>query len=177
VPVSLTRYQQGQRRAAELVELLGDLHALYSELHEVVSRRLQAIRRNDHDVMQSCQARERFLSEKLAERDGLRKQLVRLIAQALDLPEEPLPTLSQVADAVGEPRAGALRVWATRLRELVERLESAQQIATLVTQEMLRHLDHLQDAVRQAATRDCGTYNAAGRRTAKPLDAVLDAVG
>ncbi len=175
--VSLTRYQQAQRRSGELVQLLSELHALYTELYEVVTRKLQAIRRNDTTGMQSCQAREQFLTDRLTERNGLRQQLVQLIAQAMDLPAEPLPTLSRLADAVGEPTAGALRVWAVRLRELVLQLEQAQQVATLVSQEMLRHFTHLREAMRQAASQDAGTYNAAGRRTDQAVDGVLDAVG
>jgi hypothetical protein len=177
VAVSLTRYQQAQRRAGELTQLLSELHTLYGELHEVVTRKLQAIRQNDTSAMQSCQAREKFLTERLSERDGLRKQLTRLIAHALELPAEPAPTLSQLADALGEPAAGALRVWAVRLRERVGPLEKVQQVAKLVTQEMLRHFGHLHEAMRLAASRDAGVYDAAGQRRATAVDAVLDAVG
>lgn len=167
-----------QSRCGELVVLLGDLKELHEQLLGVIQQKLAAMRRADTDGINSCVAREKFLSERIRQREGLRQQLVQLIARALDVPSESAQEMSvaQVAEHLPEPRRGQLLTLSTATREILETLNEANRVAALVTSEMLKHFREVYSAIARTGG-SVGTYSAGGERMQGRSVQVFEAVG
>ena len=76
-------YQIVLSRADTLIRLMNDLISIHSEMITHMHRKLDAIKRADSDQMQSITAREMLLADRVAEREGLRKQVTKQILEGL----------------------------------------------------------------------------------------------
>lgn len=167
-----------ESRSGELIVLLGELKALHEELLEVIQQKLAAIRRADTDGLNSCLARERFLSDRILQRDGLRQQLVQLIGKALEIDPDRVRhmSLSELAEELSEPVRGQLLGLSADMRQTLLAIDSANKVAALVTDEMLKHFRQVY-AVMAQSEESAGTYTARGRRTDDRPVQVFEAVG
>ncbi|MBN1341935.1 MAG: flagellar protein FlgN [Phycisphaerae bacterium] len=167
-----------ESRSGELVTLMGDLKKLHEELLAVVQQKLAAMKRADTEALNSCLAREQFLADRIRQREGLRQQLVQIIARELGLDAERVRELSlkDLAGHFNEPRRGQLLALAASVRGVLEAIDSANRVAALVTGEMLKHFRQVYSAMAQAGG-SSGRYSAGGQlMTDRPMQ-VFEAVG
>ena len=152
------------QRAHDLVHLLDDMRQLYDELQATIRRRLEAIRRARMDDVQSCTSRESYLADRISNRDGLRRQLVRTTASGFGISPEAATTmtLSNLAERMDEPQRGRLLTASAALRGAVEALRTIHRTASVVTLEMLKHFQAITDAVARTGC-EPGVYTVGGR--------------
>lgn len=162
--------------ARDLVRLLSDLSGMHAELIMHMRGKLEAVRRADSDTIQSITARELLLAGRIKERDGLRRQMVRLIEAKLELPVTGTTRLTELAEHLAEPRRSQLLVVAAGLRERLEELQRLQATNRLVTEGMLKHLEAVL-AVMTAAGQSSEVYSPTGRRELARSANVFEAVG
>lgn len=162
----------------DLVRLLGDLAGLHAEMAALAREKLAAMRTADGERIAAITAREMPLADRLAEREGLRRQITRRIVETLGLARSRADGLrvTELADLIPEPRRSQLITAATGLRQRLEELQRLQQTNALITREMLKHLSGVMAVM-------CGGGPAAegytrGGRHAQPYTAsVFEAVG
>lgn len=165
--------------ARDLVRLLGDLSNLHGELAMHMRGKLEAIKQADAPRIQSITARETVLAQRVAEREGLRKQITGRILKSLKAPEQGPEgqsiTLTQLAERFGEPRRSQLLVAAAGLREKVTEISRMQATMSQITQHMLEHLG----AVLKVMCAGVGgeVYSRTGRRQNAGTATVFEAVG
>ncbi len=167
-----------ESRSRDLVALMCDLKELHEELLSVIGQKLAAMRRADTDALNSCLARERFLSDRIRQQEGLRQQLVRLMGQEIGLPAEAAQQLSlrDLAEELGEPRRAQLLGLAASVREVLAAIDRSNKVATLVTEEMLKHFRRVYAAMARAG-HSAGTYSSGGELTTDRPARVFEAVG
>jgi len=167
-----------ETRLNELATVLGDLRVLHEDLLATIRRKLEAARRAEVEVIQSCTAREAFLATRIRKRDDVRKQLAERIGAALGWSsgEARTASISTLVAKAGEPVRGRVLAAAVALRERAEQVEQLNRTAAMVTGTMLKHLRAVTTAMTQAGTETCG-YSAEGRRASGAPVRVFDAVG
>ena len=161
--------------ARDLVRLLSDMTGMYGELAMHMHSKLDAIRKADTDRMTSITSRELALADRLAERQGLRKQLMRLLQQALGLTAQPM-RVTLLAEHLPEPRRSQLITVATGLRKQLVSMEQLRLTSTMVTQQVLRHLEEV-FAVMTAGAPGTDLYGRSGGRQQSNGAHVFEAVG
>lgn len=162
----------------DLLRLLTELHALYSQAGALMAAKLEAIKAADTNRMAAFSAREMTLANRMVERDGLRRQLIRKLVAALELPG-PLPEpirLSDLAEHFAEPRRSALLSLSAGLQQKVREVEHLSTITRLVTQEMLAHLGEV-IKVMTAGEIGAEVYGRSGRPQPVGAAHVFEAVG
>jgi hypothetical protein len=166
------------KRVSQLAALLEDIHGLYDELHGVIQRKLEGMRRADAEAMSAASSRERFLTGRLRERDGLRKQLLEHIGSQLGLDPGAARcmTVSEVASHVGEPLAGRLSALAASIRPLMQRTAEANRVAALAGREVLGHFRRVYTTL-AASGAEPGTYSRSGRAEALHSTRVFEVTG
>jgi len=152
-----------EKRVGQLLALLEEMHQLCAELREVIGRKLAAMRRADTEAMAQAAGRERFLTERLEEREGLRKQLMELIGEQFgrDGKASRAMTISELASRVGEPLAVRLTALGGVLRQAMQQTAEANRVAALVGREMLGHFQRIY-AVMAAGGREQSGYSRLG---------------
>lgn len=165
------------RRVEQVIAMLGEMKALHDELCMVVKRKLDALRRADVDAIQSATAREDFLARRIHECDGMRKQVMELIATSMGVARSHARemTVSELADRVGEPASSRLVVLAAALRDRIRETAEANRVAALITQEMLKHFRHVYD-VMATANQQPGVYTRSGSAAPRRAVSVFEAV-
>ncbi|NLX14138.1 MAG: hypothetical protein GXY44_10870 [Phycisphaerales bacterium] len=164
--------------ARELARLMGDLLSLHGELAMHLRNKLSGARQADSAKIQSINAREKLLVERLTEREGLRRQLCRHIAGQLGWSEERQEKikLDELAAGLPEPHRSQLLTVAVGLRKTVREIERMRVTMTLVTQVMLEHLGHVL-AVMTTGVPSGEGYLRNGRRQGTNSSCVFEAVG
>jgi len=167
-----------ESRSRDLVALMCDLKKLHEELLSVIQQKLGAMRRADTDALNSCLAREQFLSDRIRQQEGLRQQLVQLIGQEIGISAEAAQHLSlrELAEELGEPRRAQLLGLAGSVREVLAAIDRSNKVATLVTEEMLKHFRRVYAAMARAGD-SAGTYSPGGELTTDRPARVFEAVG
>lgn len=162
----------------DLGRLLSDMLELHKELAMHMQNKLDAIRQADSDRMQSITAREMVLADRIAEREGLRKQIARRIVAGLGRPSAQADKMkiSELAALLAEPRRSQLLGLATGLREKIDQVEKLRITTTLITQEMLRHLGNVLSVMTSGGPRE-DIYRQTGQREQTRLPVVFEAVG
>lgn len=160
----------------QLAECLAEMRGLYEELLAVLQRKLEAMRRADTELLNSCAARERFLLQRISEAESSRKVLVTDLQVRAGVAAKRPISITQLAERIGEPGRSKLLVLADGLRRLVEQTNQVNQVAALAGKELLAHFKHVYDVMR-TAERDTGTYDVRGARAAGSAQRILDAVG
>ncbi len=167
-----------ESRSGELVTLLGELKGLHEELLRFIEQKLEAMRRADTEKLNACLSREQFLAQRIAEREGLRQQLVQLIGRAMDLTQDQTErlTVKDIADRVAEPRRGQLLGLAAGIRQTLQAIHARNQVAALVTDEMLKHFRQVYTVMAKSGP-STGRYSPAGTPATDRPRQVFEAVG
>ena len=161
--------------ARDLVRLLSELTGLYGELAMHMHDQLEAIRRADSGRIMSITARQMTLADRVAQRNGLRRQITRLLQQELALPAEAM-RVGDLAEHLPEPRRSQLITVAAGLKKQLSVMEDLRLTSTMVTQGMLKHLDEIL-SVMTAGAPGGDVYLRTGNRQASGPAHVFEAVG
>jgi hypothetical protein len=140
--------------------------------------KLDAVKRADSDAIASITSREHHLAGRATERDGLRRQITKLIVDGLGLADVDAKSLklTALAEHFTEPRRSQLLVAAAGLREKLQEIERTRVTTTLVTQEMLKHLREV-IAVMRGGGDSSDVYGRSGKTQSAGQAAVFEAVG
>lgn len=161
--------------ARDLVRLLSDMTGMYGEMAMHMHDKIEAIKKADTDRITSITAREMTLTDRLMERQGLRKQLTRLLQQELGLGAAPM-RITLIAERLPEPRRSQLLTVTAGLRKQLESMEQLRLTSTLVAQQMLKHLDEVM-SVMTAGAPGGDLYGRGGVRQQSSMAHVFEAVG
>ena len=161
--------------ARDLARLLSDMTGMYGELAMHMHDKLEAMKKADTERMTSITAREMTLTDRLAERHGLRRQIMRLLQQELGLGTAPM-RVTALADHLPEPRRSQLITVAAGLKKQLASMEHIRLTSTLVTQQMLKHLDEVL-SVMTAGAPGSDLYGRSGARQQSSVAHVFEAVG
>ena len=183
--------------ARDLIRLLRDLIGLHGELAAHMREKIEAMRRAEAGQMAAVLARESALAKRIAEREGLRRQITERLAAETNA-ETPKVRVRSVSEGPAESRKVEMAGQAVRLVDLAERLEEPKRsqllaaaaglraklaemeelrvVTTLITQEMLKHLDAVMTAM---TTADPGgeVYGRTGQKQRSGTAHVFEAVG
>jgi len=162
----------------DLVTLLSTLESLYEELGAVVRRKIEAMKRNELQIMRDLNEREHALAGKIRERDGLRRQLMDAVGAQAGWPNgaaRDIP-LAQLSARLPEPHASALRSARARLAEAAARLANANRTAAEFARAIIEHLTWVFRAAGPAGAAPV-TYSAGGSRTRRGETMIVDTVG
>ena len=164
--------------ARDLTRLLSSLTDLHAELAMHMRHKLEAIKQADSDRIESITAREMHLANRASEREGLRRQITKriLAGLALDVEAHQSIAIGALAAHFPEPRRSQLIVAAARLREKLEEIDRMRVTTSLITQEMLKHLDEVMTVMR-TGIENTGVYSPSGRRQRSGPASVFEAVG
>lgn len=164
--------------AKDLVRLLADLGGLHGEMAMHMRDKLEAVKQADSDRIQSITAREMLLADRVAEREGLRRQITARIVQGLGLDADGGQSLSlaELAECFSEPRRSQLLVSAAGVREKLHEIRRTQTTTSLITQEMLKHLGAVLDVMRSGGA-STDIYSRTGTRQQSGPASVFEAVG
>ncbi len=165
-------------RAKDLVRLLNEMTRLHEELAAAMRSKLEAIRQADSDAIQSITSRELLLANRVTEKEGLRRDLVRNILKDLGLnPEQYKSTrMTELAERFAEPGRSRILGAATGLRARIEEIDRLRLTTRLITEEMLRHMDEI-ITVMTSGVGTTGNYSRAGGRETSGRASVFEAVG
>ncbi|HSW47333.1 MAG TPA: flagellar export chaperone FlgN [Phycisphaerae bacterium] len=161
--------------ARDLVRLLSDMTGTYGELAMHMHDKLDAIRRADADRITSITARETTLADRLMERHGLRRQMMRQLQQALGLGADAM-RLTDLAEHLPEPRRSQMITVAEGLKKQLASMEQLRQTSELVSREMLTHLGEVL-TVMTSGVQGGDTYGRTGVRQSTSMARVFEAVG
>lgn len=172
------RDRTAERRVSQLVTLLEDIRRLYEELRDVMERKLVGMRHADTDVVMATARRERFLTDRIQERNGLRRQLMELIAESLGEARAAGATMSvsDVASRMHGETAEQLRALALTTRTVMLRVSDLNRIAGVVGKEMQEHFRRVQSAM-TAGLRRPGGYSRSGGIEASETLQVFETTG
>lgn len=161
------------KRVRDLVRLMDDMRELYGQLFTCIDSRLAAMKRADWEAMHAGGERSRSITVRLAERDGLRRQLLDAIGRELGLPPSAGRTLtvSDLAARISPDEASALQAAANRLRPVMAGVGQANRVAGFVARGILEHLRWVFEAV-VPRTEHSGGYGGDGAAAA-PSNAIL----
>ncbi len=168
-----------EKRVEQVVRVLDELKHLHDELAVVVKGKIQAMRAADTDALRSAVAREGFLTQRIREQDGLRRQIMELVGELLGLsPDEAgRMTVSELAQRTVEPARSRLLAVAAAIREKAQEAARANEVAAMITAEMLKHFRHVFEVMAQVDAREVGLYSRTGRTEARAAMSVFEAVG
>lgn len=164
--------------AKNLVRLLTQMVQLHGELATLMSGKLDAMKRAESDRVASITAREQMLVERVSEREGLRRQITREIVEGLGLDpaEHEQIRMTELAEHLPEPRRSQLLVASAGLREKLEAIERMRVTTTLVTQEILQHMEEVLSVI-TAGVVAADVYSRSGHRQQPGSANVFEAVG
>lgn len=166
------------KRVAQLVTLLEEIQRLYVELADVLERKLTAVRRADTAGMTASSRRERFLVDRIRERDGLRRQLMVLVGQAWDMNAKAAEKMSvrEVAAKSEKALADRLTALADAIRAAMERVAHANRIIDVVGKSMSQHFRSVYEAM-TSGLRERDVYSRTGRPTGDVALRVFEMTG
>lgn len=165
--------------ARDLVRLLIDMTGLHGEWAMLMQRKRDAIKQADSDLINSLTARETTLAERVAEREGLRRQITNRLLDSLG--REPIDasgaqvSLTQLAECFPEPRRSQLLVAASGLRDKVQEVDRLHKTLSMITREMLVHMNEVIRVMCAGVRSDI--YSRSGRQQKGGAAAVFEAVG
>jgi hypothetical protein len=169
---------KAERLANDLVRLLKQQIGLQSEIASHMQGKIEAMKKADSDRIHSILARESVLLERAAEREGLRRQLIRKLASELEIEtgEEQKLRLSELAEHFSEPLRSELLTASAGMKRKLQEIERTRDTMTLITKGML---EHLQDVIRvmTAGAVDPDIYSRTGKKNARTEANVFEAVG
>jgi len=161
--------------ARDLVRVLSEMTSIYGEMAMHMNDKLEAIRQANTDRITSITAREMSLVDRLAGRQGLRRQITRMLQRELGLGEQVI-RLTDLAEHLTEPRRSQLITVTTGLKRQIASMEQLRLTSELVTQGMLNHLGEVL-SVMTAGAPGGDLYGRTGARQQANMAHVFEAVG
>lgn len=160
------------RTIPELVTLMSGLETMYGELTQLLEAKVEAMRRADVEGMSQLGAKEIALTQRMHERDVLRKQVLERIGKGIGLNSTRSRTLtvSQLTAHLDESQRALLLDAAKRLRTAVFRSARVNRLAGAVARDVLEHMRWVFASVRPKVQAG-GDYGGA-RMEFRILDAV-----
>jgi flagellar biosynthesis/type III secretory pathway chaperone len=157
---------------------MSDMGRMQDELSVLMRTKLDALRKADSDQIQMITGQEMKLVARFAERDGLRRQLMNKCQEALDIsgPRKTEMRLSELAEYLAEPQRSQLLTVAAGMKDRAQELERMRVKTALVTEEVLKHMEHILK-VMTAGAGMTGTYSRAGQEEPANNARVFEAVG
>ncbi len=170
--------QSEPRRLKDLLRLLESIRALHKTLEGVIRLKLEAMRRADLSAMQTALERERVLTERLREREGLRRQLMDAIAKEMGLTGEPGRMLTVTGLAKGLKASSRRALWACAdaLSGALARTAQANRVAAVTTRALINHMQWVFGSVRPAGG-SSGVYSVRGTEVPSGGTILLETVG
>ena len=165
-------------RWPDLIQVLRTLRSLHEQLLAAVRDKLDALRRADLPALGEATRTEQDLVRRIHEREGLRRQLMDLIGEQLQLPGRKgrQLTAGELAERLPAAQADTLRHEAAQLRAVMDQVVKANRTAGTVSRRVLEHFEAVFAAVTQPAAPATG-YAAGGARDVTTGTALLEAVG
>ncbi len=167
-----------EKRINELLELLNALDGLHRRLSELACAKIVAMKTNDLPAIQALTEQEGSLVACIAERDGLRRQLMDAIGQEAGWPphEGRILSASQLALRCTGPQQNALLDSAAKLRERFASVARSTRIAGAIASGILEHLHQVFSDVRR--NESCWvSYSGKGAAVAGPRASAFEAIG
>ncbi len=167
-----------ERRFRDLLEIFEQLRNLNDQLFTLIDAKIAAMKSADTSALTAFAEKERVLTERLREREGLRAQFMDAVGIELGLPQRAGRTLtmSQLAARLDGPQSAKLIVVADRLRSAVGQVLQANRVAGAVSREILNHLKWIFAAVRPREEKP-ELYSGAGVPLGRSGAAMLEVVG
>ena len=156
----------------DLITLMGTLETIHGDLAGLMQRNVEAMRRADVEGLTELGAKEIALTQRLRERDAMRRQVLERIGKSLGLNAARARTLtvSQLTMHLDGPQRTKLMAAARKLRTEVFRSARTNRIAGAIAREVLEHMRWVFASVRRLGQE--GNEYGGGRMEHRILDAV-----
>ena len=166
------------KRLRDLLSLLSGMQSLHQELLALIRTKIGAMKRNDLAAVQELCEQERALAARIHEREGLRQQLMDVIARLMGWPPHAarVLSLSQEASRVSGPQRAALMEARDALRSAVAQVAKANHVAGEVARGVLGHLKWVFASVKPRRNEPVG-YSDAGVSPGRSETLIFDTVG
>jgi len=130
---------------SSLLESLNGLMTLHHELTQVVHEKVRRMRRADVDALRQSAAEEQTLVARIAEAEGVRRQLMEKAGRSLGMSaaRARAMTVRQLAERLPEPIRGKLFAMAQSLQRTMSELTRANRIAGMASGRVLQHLGNV----------------------------------
>lgn len=152
------------REANALAQVLDQLSALHGSMTEVISQKIEQMRRADMEGMRDSAAKEQDLLERITERDGLRRQVTDRLGKSLGMSagRARAMTARQLAEKIGPPVGDQILGAAQTLRATMNKLALTNRTAGAISGKIVEHL-HGVFAAMSEAPGDGAEYERGGR--------------
>ena len=167
-----------RQRVESLLVLLERLEGLHLELRSVLSDKLESMRKSDMEALQNCVDRERALTTRINEQEGLRKQLMEHIGRGYGIAPQAARMLParRLADRLTEPHRGKINAMADRLKAAVTEVSKLNALIGRVSSQVLKYLGEIFTEIRGVEASP-GVYSKYGQTvTTRPVE-LFEAVG
>ena len=166
------------REANALVQILDQLSVLHGSMTEVISCKIEQMRRADMEGMRDSAAKEQDLFERITERDGLRRQVTDRLGKSLGMSagRARAMTARQLAEKIGAPVGDQLLGAAQTLRVTMNKLALTNRTAGAISGKIVEHL-HGVFAAMSGADADGAEYERGGRAGTSGGRQLFEAVG
>jgi hypothetical protein len=145
-------------------------------LHQLAIRKLDAMKRADIALLNSCAAEEECELQRMLRRDGKRDAVLARLAQALRMRTSAPARLTEIAGRLPQPFSSQIVAKSAELRGLAENLEEKNRLAAAVAQSVHSHIRAVFAEVAKANQETIG-YGRNGKHEAMTTRAWVDAVG
>ena len=167
-----------RQRVESLLVLLGRLEGLHVELRVVLDDKLESMRKSDMAALHDCMEREKVLTTRINEQEGLRKQLMERIGRGYGIAPQVARKLParRLADRFDEPQRGKINAVTDRLKNAVMEVSKLNALVGRVSSQVLKYLGEVFAEVRGTEASP-GVYSKYGQTvTARPVE-LFEAVG
>ncbi|MCH7700170.1 MAG: flagellar export chaperone FlgN [Planctomycetes bacterium] len=166
------------REANALAQILDQLSALHASMTEVISRKIEQMRRADMEGMRDSAAKEQALLERINERDGLRRQVTDRLGKSLGMSAGRVRAMTarQLAEKIGPPVGDQILGAAQTLRVTLNKLAVTNRTAGAISGKIVEHL-HGVFAAMSGADADGAEYERGGRVGMTSRRQLFEAVG
>ncbi len=144
-------------KLVKLENCLRQLLDLNRQLLDVVTQKQQALRNAQPQRLAQLVEREQVVLQRIGQEEMQRQEIVTALSRGAGQPKR----LSQIADEAPEPVRGRLLVHHQSLRELLEQVRRANDVARRATDGLLRHMRGVVQMVTRAVNVN-GTYGRQG---------------
>ncbi len=166
------------RRIKDLVILLGELERLYRRLLQQIERKIYALRHAKLEDIPELGREEQALVARIDERDGLRIQLIKAIANDYGWQDRMANslTITQIAQPLDDEDRRQLFEVSSRLRKSLFEVAQANRIAGAIAREMSHHMKWVFASVRPNEGEVSG-YSQRGEKLPQRETRLVDAMG
>ncbi len=165
-------------RVATLVRLLDEIAELHAKLLAAIDLKIDAMKTADTDQIREAMLGEKRIVEQINEREGLRRQLTVNLGRSYGMSPERSRRMSalQIAERFAGTETARIESAVTKMRELTTQIARRNQVAQLVSQNILRHMRIVFASM--TAPADGGVaYSADGQTNAATNERIFDLVG